>query len=68
MKILTTTAKGYAMRVTQEMIDTLTPEEQAMVEQAVDESNESQAEFDAEMAILEDATHPQYNEIMRKYA
>ena len=50
------------------MIDTLTPEEQAMIEEMIDESNESQAEFEIEMQILEDATHPRYNEIMRKYA
>ena len=56
------------MKITQAMIDTISPDEQAMVEQAVDESNESQDEFEAEMKILEDATHPLYEQVMRKYA
>ena len=68
MKILTTTSKGYAMRVTQEMVDTLTPDEAVLLEAMLDESNESQPEFEAEMQILEDATHPLYEQVMRKYA
>ena len=68
MKIITTTSKGYAMRVTREMVDTLTPEEQSMIEEMVDESNETQTEFEIEMQILDDATHPLYEQVMRKYA
>jgi len=56
------------MKLNQEMIDTLTPDEAVLLETMIDESNESQVEFEAEMQILEDATHPLYEQVMRKYA
>jgi len=50
------------------MVDTLTHDEAVLLETMIDESNESQDEFEIEMQILDDATHPRYNEMMEKYA
>jgi len=50
------------------MVDTLTHDEAVLLETMIDESDESQSEFEIEMQILDDATHPLYEQVMRKYA